>query len=80
MAGAALTSWNDDPPGRASLAPSHGKAWVWSRPPIASVASGSAWPGDQPHRTSVPQCSPRSAGGPRSDHPGGVKQRHPLME
>jgi len=60
MTGPALTSRNDDPPGRPSLTPSHGKALVWSRPPIASVTGGSAWPGDQPHRTSVPQCSATS--------------------
>ena len=54
---------DEDPPGRPSLTPFHGKARVCSRPPIASVAGGSAWPGDQPHRTSVPQCSP----GPSAD-------------
>ena len=81
MAGAALTSWNDDPPGRPSL----------QLRPMARPGSG---PGRRSHRLPAGQrgrvisltepasrnALPGPAGGLRSDHPGGVNERHPLME
>jgi hypothetical protein len=40
MTAAALTNWNDDPPGRPSLTLSHGKTPVSPRPLSASPTGG----------------------------------------
>ena len=44
MTGVALTGWDDGPPCRLSLTPSHSETTGTSRLPIASLTGGSAWP------------------------------------